>query len=46
MAGRLPDISYLSGGLERAEIRKLACAILEGGERAFTDRAKRLRFTM
>ena len=44
-AGRLPDITYTSGGLEEADIRKLVCAILEGGERAFVDRAKRLRFT-
>jgi hypothetical protein len=41
--GQLPPISYLSGGLESAEIRKAVCDILEGGERAFQERARRLR---
>jgi hypothetical protein len=41
--GSLPDISYLSGGLENPEIRKEVCEILEGGEAAFVERAKRLR---
>lgn len=39
----LPDITYLSGSLENLTIRKHVCDILEGGERAFQDRAKRLR---
>jgi hypothetical protein len=39
----LPDISYVSGGLESEEIRKEVCEILEGGEAAFMERAKRLR---
>lgn len=39
----LPDITYASGGLENPEIRKAVCEILEGGERAFTERARRLR---
>ena len=39
----LPPISYLSGGLERADIRELVCKILEGGEPAFRERARRLR---
>ena len=39
----LPPISYRSGGLENAEIRKLVCEILEGGEEAFRERARRLR---
>jgi energy-coupling factor transporter ATP-binding protein EcfA2 len=41
--GKLPPISYLSGGLESAHIRKAVCDILEGGERAFQERARRLR---
>jgi DNA repair exonuclease SbcCD ATPase subunit len=41
--GELPPITYLSGGLESAAIRKAVCDILEGGERAFQDRARRLR---
>ncbi len=32
-----------SGGLESAEIRKAVCDILEGGEAAFRERARRLR---
>jgi hypothetical protein len=42
-AGRLPPISYSSGGLESENIRKAVCDILEGGERAFQERARRLR---
>jgi energy-coupling factor transporter ATP-binding protein EcfA2 len=41
--GRLPPIRYLSGGLESADMRKHVCDILEGGERAFKERARRLR---
>lgn len=41
--GSLPPISYRSGGLENAEIRKSVCDILEGGEGAFQERARRLR---
>jgi hypothetical protein len=41
--GELPPITYTSGGLENAEIRKAVCNILEGGERAFQERARRLR---
>lgn len=41
--GELPEITYLSGGLENAEIRKSVCDILEGGEVAFKERARRLR---
>lgn len=40
---QLPPITYTSGGLEVAEIRKLVCDILEGGEAAFRERARRLR---
>jgi ABC-type dipeptide/oligopeptide/nickel transport system ATPase component len=39
----LPPISYLSGGLERADIRTVVCKVLEGGEPAFRERARRLR---
>lgn len=42
-AGGLPPITYLSGGLESAAIRKSVCDILEGGESAFRERARRLR---
>jgi hypothetical protein len=41
--GGLPPIAYVSGGLETAEIRKAVCDILEGGEHAFQERARRLR---
>ncbi|WP_369810899.1 TrlF family AAA-like ATPase [Marinobacter salarius] len=39
----LPPITYLSGGLENSQIRKTVCDILEGGEAAFQERARRLR---
>lgn len=41
--GGLPPISYQSGGLENAAIRKAVCDILEGGDEAFRERARRLR---
>ena len=41
--GDLPPISYVAGGLESASIRKAVCDILEGGEAAFRERARRLR---
>jgi hypothetical protein len=41
--GALPPITYRAGGLENAEIRKAVCDILEGGEAAFKERARRLR---
>jgi hypothetical protein len=41
--GGLPRISYVAGGLEDADIRKAVCDILEGGEDAFRERARRLR---
>jgi DNA repair exonuclease SbcCD ATPase subunit len=46
VTGELPAISYTSGGLESAEIRKAVCDILEGGERAFQERARRLRVSL
>lgn len=45
-AGGLPAISYRAGGLEDTEIRALVCDILEGGEAAFRERARRLRVRM
>ena len=42
-SGGLPPISYKAGGLESAAIRKAVCDILEGGEAAFRERARRLR---
>lgn len=42
----LPPISYRCGGLEEELIRKLVCNILEGGEAAFQDRARRLRLNL
>ena len=41
--GALPEISYIAGGLESKDIRKAVCDILEGGEAAFRERARRLR---
>jgi len=41
--GGLPFLTYQAGGLEDARIRKLVCDILEGGETAFRERARRLR---
>lgn len=43
LSGGLPPISYMAGGLENTEIRKAVCDILEGGEAAFRERARRLR---
>ncbi len=42
-SGHLPNMTYSSGGLEDAEMRRKMCDILEGGESAFKARAKRLR---
>lgn len=41
--GKLPPITYRSAGLENAEIRKLVCDILEGGEGAFQARGRQVR---
>lgn len=43
---QLPEITYESGGLENPHIRQFVCAILEGGEEAFKERAKRLRVSV
>ena len=42
-AGSLPPITYTTGGLESEPIRQEVCNILEGGEAAFAERARRLR---
>ena len=42
-SGGLPPIRYMAGGLEDVAIRKAVCDILEGGEVAFRERARRLR---
>jgi len=39
----LPPITYRSGGLEDSSMRTAVCQILEGGEQAFRERARRLR---
>lgn len=41
--GGLPEFTYVADGLENAEIRKTVCNILEGGQKAFLERARRLR---
>jgi len=41
-----PLFEYRSGGLENPEIRAEVCEILEGGEPAFRERAKRLRVVL
>jgi ABC-type lipoprotein export system ATPase subunit len=41
--GKLPAMTYQSGGLENPHIRRQVCEILEGGNAAFRERAKRLR---
>lgn len=43
---QLPLIKYYRGGLENSEIRRQVCEILEGGEKAFKERARRLRVTI
>lgn len=42
----MPEIYYRSGGLEEESIRKEVCNILEGGEIAFKERARRLRVSL
>jgi hypothetical protein len=41
--GKLPEIEYLSGGLEDLRVRTAVCEVLEGGAEAFRQRARRLR---
>jgi energy-coupling factor transporter ATP-binding protein EcfA2 len=44
--GQPPEFSYVSGGLEDKVIREHVCKILEGGETAFKERARRLRVSL
>jgi ABC-type lipoprotein export system ATPase subunit len=44
--GELPKISYESGSLENPVIRRHVIDILEGGEPAFRERARRLRIRL
>lgn len=44
--GQLPPISYESGGLDEEQVRKQVCDILEGGDEAFIQRARRLRVAL
>lgn len=44
--GKLPRITYVTGGLEDAAIRSAVCETLEGGRRAFEERARRLRLSI
>ena len=44
--GGLPEITYVSGGLENPAIREEVCEILEGGKPAFEERARRLRIRL
>jgi AAA domain, putative AbiEii toxin, Type IV TA system len=46
VVGELPPITYVAGGLENGTIRKAVCDILEGGEKAFQQRARRLRVSL
>jgi energy-coupling factor transporter ATP-binding protein EcfA2 len=45
-ASGLPPITYSSGGIDEASIRRIVCDILEGGEAAFRERARRLRIAL
>jgi hypothetical protein len=44
--GRLPKLTYLAGGLERPDVRKAVCDVLEGGAEAFRQRARRLHIEL
>lgn len=46
VVGQLPSITYEGGGLEDAAVRRAVIGILEGGEEAFRERARRLRVTL
>jgi len=41
--GGLPNMSYKPGSIENPEIRESICKLLEGGRRAFIERARRYR---
>ena len=42
----LPLLTYQAGGLEDTAIREAVCNILEGGEQAFQERARRMRLQL
>ena len=42
----LPPITYRSGSLDQRETRRFVRQVLEGGEQAFLDRARRLRIAL
>jgi ABC-type hemin transport system ATPase subunit len=44
--GKLPEMTYLSGGLEDSEVRAAVCQVLEGGAEAFRQRARRLQIDL
>jgi hypothetical protein len=44
--GQLPRLQYQMGSLENPSIRKRVCDILEGGDEAFRERARRLRLVL
>ncbi|WP_207082397.1 AAA family ATPase [Nocardioides sp. S5] len=44
--GALPEITYTTGGLENPTVRNEVCEILEGGQHAFEERARRLRIRL
>jgi ABC-type multidrug transport system ATPase subunit len=44
--GRLPELTYLAGGLERPDVRTAVCDVLEGGAEAFRQRAQRLHIDL
>jgi hypothetical protein len=44
--GKLPELRYLTGGLEEPAVRKQVCEVLEGGAEAFRQRARRLGLSM
>jgi ABC-type lipoprotein export system ATPase subunit len=44
--GKLPEMRYLSGGLENPEVRAAVCEVLEGGAEAFRQRARRLQIDL
>lgn len=41
--GGMPTIKYKSGAIEEKDVRDIACEILEGGRKAFVERALRYR---
>lgn len=44
--GKLPVLTYDTGGLEVPRIRQAVCEVLEGGAEAFRQRARRLSISM